>query len=129
MSPPKNKRKKPFRVRMTRIWGIIIISIKDLGVGSQIPLGLFWVLQSKGAVSGPPLSHHPWNTAWVGCPVLASLRPLPVTCCEDTLVILVFPCCAVAFLTQYGAVCYLVHSVATEWSGLNLCDLTKLLCS
>lgn len=39
MSPPKNKRKKPFRVRMTRIWGIIIISIKDLGVGSQIPLG------------------------------------------------------------------------------------------
>lgn len=86
-----------------------------------------WESESLGAgfgyckAKGQPLSHlcPPWSTAWVGCSLRAPLRALAVTCCEDTLVILEFPLCAAAFLTEFGAVCNLVRSLKRELSGLG----------
>lgn len=100
-------------------------------LGVKVPWGRFWVLQSKGEVSVPTLSHRSRSTAWVVCPLLASPRASAVTCHGDTPMLLVFPFCTAIFYDSVGS-CGLPHSfskVGFEWSGLNLCDLTHLLFS
>lgn len=100
-------------------------------LGVRVAWGRFWVLQSKGAVSDPPLSHCLWSRAWVDCRLLASPRALAVTCHGGTLMLQVSPSYTALFCDSLWS-CGLPHSfskVGVEWSGPNLCHLTHLLFS